>query len=58
MFLRVRQWIQPLPDNCRGVDIAQLRYDSQKVYDQLILLGKEDIIHLDRKLFKPVKYQV
>jgi predicted metal-dependent hydrolase len=58
MFLRVRQWIQPLPDLCRGVDIAQLRQDSQKVYDQLILLGNEHITSMDRKLFKPVKYQV
>jgi hypothetical protein len=22
MFLRLRQWIDPLPDYCRGIDIA------------------------------------
>lgn len=57
MFLRVRQWIQPLPDNCRGVDIAQLRQDAQKVYEQLIRIGKYRLADFDRSLFTPVKYQ-
>lgn len=57
MFLRVRQWMQPLPDTCRGVDIAQLRQDSQKVYEQLISLGRDRLDHFDRSLFKPVRYQ-
>jgi hypothetical protein len=25
MLLRVRQWLDPLPDACRGVDITDLR---------------------------------
>lgn len=57
MFLRVRQWIQPLPDSCRGVDIAQLRQDSQKVYEHLISIGSDRLDRFDRNLFKPVRYQ-
>lgn len=57
MFLRVRQWIQPLPEYCRGVDIVQLRQDAQKVYEHLISLGRDCIDHFDRSLFKPVRYQ-
>lgn len=57
MFLRVRQWIQPLPDFCRGVDIAQLRQDAQNVYEKIIELGKDRLSSFDRNLFKPVKYQ-
>jgi len=25
MFIRLRKWIEPLPEVCRGVDVAQLR---------------------------------
>lgn len=57
MFLRVRQWIQPLPDYCRGVNISQLRQDSLKVYEQMIELGEDRLAEFDRSLFKPVEYQ-
>lgn len=56
MFLRMRQWIDPLPDLCRGVDIAQLRRDAYTVYDRLLSLGRERISGFDRRLFKPVLY--
>jgi hypothetical protein len=56
MFLRVRQWIDPLPERCRGVDIARLRADASAVYEQLIALGPEGIAEFDRRLFKPVVY--
>ena len=56
MFLRVRQWISPLPDTCRGVDIARLRVDSQKVYEHLVVLGPNKIAEFDRRLLRPVHY--
>ncbi len=56
MFLRVRQWIDPLPDICRGVDVARLRHDARLVRQQLITLGRERIGEFDRALFKPVHY--
>jgi hypothetical protein len=54
MFLRLRQWIDPLPDRCRGVNVAQLREDADQVYSALLLLGKPRISEFDRTLFKPV----
>lgn len=54
MFLRSRQWIDPLPDICRGVDVGQLRLDAQAVYDELIDVGPEKLNHIDQSKFRPI----
>jgi predicted metal-dependent hydrolase len=51
MLLRVRQWLDPLPDICRGVDVAQLRQDATAVHDALVQLGPERITEFDQGLF-------
>jgi CheY-like chemotaxis protein len=56
MFLRLRQWIDPLPPICRGIDIVTLREDSKKVHQALLDLGPDKITSFDRSLFKPVRY--
>lgn len=58
MFLRARQWINPLPDTCRGVDIDELRKDSATVYAELQRLGPERMQEFDPGLLKPVRYQL
>ena len=57
MFLRVRQWIEPLPDVCRGVHIAKLRQEAGIVRQELLDLGPERISEFDRSLLKPVEYK-
>jgi hypothetical protein len=54
MFLRMRQWLDPLPDECRGVDVAQLRADALAVRAELERLGPERLGEFDRDLFKPL----
>ncbi len=54
MFLRVRQWINPLPDQCRGVDVAKLRSDAISVREMLEELGPNGITEFDSSQFKPV----
>lgn len=56
MFWRVRQWIDPLPERCRGVDVANLRQDAELAYQALIVLGKDRVAEFDRRLMKPVGY--
>lgn len=56
MFLRLRQWIAPLPDQCRGIDIGQLKADVLQAYDLLAGLGPERIGSFDRRLLRPVRY--
>lgn len=56
MFLRLHQWIDHLPDICRGVDVAQLRDDALQVERALITLGEANIGEFDRSLLRPVKF--
>jgi predicted metal-dependent hydrolase len=56
MFLRARQWLDPLPAQCRGIDIAQLRQDAAAVYQQILALGPEQISQFERQSLPPVKY--
>ena len=58
MLLRVRQWLDPLPDSCRGIDVAQLRMDAQRVHEMLLELGPERLSEFDQTAFKPVVYVV
>jgi hypothetical protein len=51
MLLRVRQWLDPLPDVCRDVDVAKLRADVQRVHEALIALGPDRVGDFDRGLF-------
>jgi predicted metal-dependent hydrolase len=51
MLLRVRQWLDPLPDVCRGVDVAGLRADVARVHEALLALGSERVEDFDRELF-------
>lgn len=54
MFLRARQWLDPLPGVCRGVDVAALRKDAAEVRAALETLGAERIGEFDLSLLKPV----
>ncbi len=58
LFLRLRQWIDPLPDTCRGVDIQKLRMDARIAHQQLLNLGPERIKEFDLSLLRPVYYKL
>lgn len=55
IFLRARQWLDPLPDVCRGLDIAALRRDAAGARMTLEALGAEGIAEFDLSLLKPVE---
>ncbi|MFQ5407909.1 MAG: DUF309 domain-containing protein [Anaerolineales bacterium] len=57
MFLRLQQWINPLPDRCRGVDVAQLRADVRAVRARLKELGPQRIADFDRRLFNLIVHR-
>ena len=57
MFLRARRWLDPLPDQCRGVQVAQLRQDAQRAQAALKALGRERMAEFDRAFFRPVIFQ-
>jgi predicted metal-dependent hydrolase len=55
MLLRVRQWLDPLPAICRGVNVARLREDVNNVQEALTRLGPDKMDELDRSLFRPIE---
>jgi predicted metal-dependent hydrolase len=58
MFLRARQWFEPLPAVCRGINLDRLRQDAQRAHEQLLKLGPQEIQLFDRSLFRPVEYSL
>ena len=55
MFLRLRQWLDPLPDECLGVNVAQLRVEALAARAELERLGPEHVTEFDLSLLKPVQ---
>jgi predicted metal-dependent hydrolase len=55
MFLRLRQWLDPMPAVCRGVDVAQLRRDALAARAALEALGPDQIAEFDLASLQPVK---
>jgi predicted metal-dependent hydrolase len=55
MLLRATRWLASLPDECQGVDVAQLRADSSHVRAELERLGEQNFHQFDQRLLQPVK---
>ncbi len=53
MMLRVRQWLDPLPDACRGMDVARLRAQVEAFRQALKQLSPETMDQFDRRLLQP-----
>lgn len=58
MLLRLRQWLNPLPDVCQGVAVGELREGVTAVYDHLAHLPPDQISQFDKTLFQPVKTEI
>ena len=55
MLLRVRQWLDPLPDICRGVHIAPFRANAYQIQDIIMELGPEHLSNFDWALVEPIE---
>lgn len=55
MFLRVRQWLDPLPATCRGVNVAALRQNAQLIYEAVQSLGPGQLDAFDWNLVQPIE---
>lgn len=58
MLMRVKQWLDPLPETCRGIDVQKLRSDADAVYQQLKELGRDRLDEFNTADFRPVIYQI
>ena len=57
VYQRSKKWLDGLPDVCKGVQIGELRFDAEKVIEDLQRLGPDNIKEFDHGLFKPVKWE-
>ena len=57
MLLRLRQWLDPLPDVCRGVQVARLRQNISQVTDAVQRLGADNLIEFDFTLVEPILFE-
>ena len=48
-------WLEPFPDQCRGVDLAQLRRDALRVEAALLSTHPDQLSGFDQSLFHPVR---
>jgi predicted metal-dependent hydrolase len=55
MLRRCRQWLDPLPDECCGVNLARLRHDFGQVEAELL---REQPIQPAAFEFRPVQYRI
>ncbi|GAB4530227.1 MAG: hypothetical protein Fur0018_17390 [Anaerolineales bacterium] len=55
MFQRARRWLYPLPDLCRGIDVAALRQDSGLAYRTLLSLGETQLDAFPHTLLAPLR---
>ena len=55
MFQRAWQYLNPLPEVCQGVDVAQLRHDARAAQAELERLGPQRIAAFNPVLLKPVQ---
>jgi hypothetical protein len=55
MLLRVRQWLAPLPDRCRGVNVGRVKEDAERYHNALLALGKERLEEFDWDRVNPIE---
>jgi predicted metal-dependent hydrolase len=58
MFLRVRQWIDPLPPSCRGINVDELRQNAYEIHEVLSELGPNHLGDLNLDLIRPLQYTI
>lgn len=54
MLLRMHQWLDPLPDACRGIDVVALKDQVAKLRSAIDVVGIQRITALDHSLLAPI----
>ncbi|MCP4424769.1 MAG: DUF309 domain-containing protein [Chloroflexi bacterium] len=57
MLLRLRQWLEPLPDVCRGVNVAALRQNVAAIHESLFALGSDKIADFDWQIVQSILFE-
>jgi len=54
MYERCRKWLAPWPDQCRQIDVKQLRIDVAIMVEAAGNLGPDRLDEIDQALFKAI----
>jgi uncharacterized protein len=57
LYERCKKLLDPWPDTCRGVEVADLRHNLSTVMEEVTRLGPEELHKFNTSLFKPVKWE-
>lgn len=55
MYERSQRWLEPWPDQCRTIDIGQLKIDLQALVDEVSILGPERIQDINPNIYPMIK---
>ena len=58
VFQRCHKWLEPFPDNCRGIDLASFRRDYLQVEAEVIRLGPDHLANFNPLLLRRIQYQL
>jgi len=57
VYARSMRWLKGWPENCRGVDVGQLRRDLDSAIAEVHKLGDARLSEFDMSLLKPVLWK-
>ena len=57
VYGRSMKWLKGWPENCRGVNVGQLRKDLEAAIAEVHRLGETGINDFDRSMLKPVVWK-
>ncbi len=57
LYHRSHRWLDPFPEHCRGVDLARLRLDLERVIAEVRRLGPQRMEEFNLSLLKPVVWE-
>jgi len=55
MFIRCRQWLEPFPAKCCGIDLARFRKDFESIEAQLLMMDPSAPVTFT---FRPIHYRL
>lgn len=56
MLLRMRQWLDPLPATCRGVDLVRVRENIERLRKRVAEAEPRQLVDMKRDLLAPIPY--
>ena len=56
MFQRCHPWLDPFPDECRGINLSQLRQDASVAEAELLRLGPDHLAEFKQTFIKELVF--